>query len=700
MIGRHRSVGIRLTEQGASFAEFESVLGRIRMLGSGALDLDAARQSDSTGRSVGDIAEGGQSRRLAKADQVILGIPRHDVVCRFIDVPNVGEDQLDGLLAFEIERHVPFPVEEACYSYRIVSSSGPTSRILIMAAKRRTVEEALARVERLGIIPTAVDVSSMAATTALLYQQGIPAGQTVTLVQVESGEATVDVFSRDVLVSSRTVPLGGEMTMSRDGRSSVLRPQKNRRVAADWYLTFVSDALMGEGEVVNVSGQGLCVRSDEPVIAGMVMQLSVVVPEMNDPLDVTAARVQWVGNGMFGLVLDTDHLTIGLELQRYVEQATETLRATGNAPTDRLSPCQAMRLPVEGYVAFSGDGVEGEGTALEVSTDGWRIESKQAVKPGMLLAIEAALPELNAPIAVMQGRVQWTRDGEFGVHSTAVEEESRVRLLLYLGCAHPGDTVPVNVSRQWDALVTELKRVATGVNGSMGPTLLHGGDDRLGRSLREELGRPVDRWDTSTLSNDPGTVGLALRGLPRYAVSGNLLPPERRAVRKDTAVMLCWSLLLLVSCLSLGWWVSDALLERRVLNQLHQDIQHVSQEAADVKALQQEASAMKQRLNALEKLASMQGRSMRLLREVVTLLPPDVVLQELSFDGAKVRLRGSTTASAAILISAFEQSALLENASFTAPISVQGKDRQAFEISATLRVAPRPPAEQPERGSS
>jgi len=123
-----------------------------------------------------------------------------------------------------------------------------------------------------------------------------------------------------------------------------------------------------------------------------------------------------------------------------------------------------------------------------------------------------------------------------------------------------------------------------------------------------------------------------------------------------------------------------------MLVQLDEELAVVKRDAEEVLLLQKEYASLNTHMQVLERLGSTQGRSINLLKEVVLLLPPDVLLQELSLDGVKLRLRGSTSASAAGLISAFEHSTLLENAAFTAPISVQGKDRQAFEIAATVRA--------------
>lgn len=700
VLGRHRSIGIHLTDQGASFVELESLLGRVRVLDAGLLALDA--MDTSGGRATvasGEPVSGGRRSRFAKVDDVILGLPRRAVICRFIDVPNVEDEQLAGLIAFEIERHLPFPLEEVCYSYRRVSSSGAIARVMILAAKRTDVEQALAQVERLGLIPTGVDVTSLAATAVLHHQRGLPAGQTVTLVQLDRDEATVEVFSRDALVSSRTVSLCGGMGISRDRESLVADAQQHLRIAANGYLTFTSEVLMGEGQVVNFSGQGLCVRSHEPVVAGMILQVSLLLSEWNDPLEIDAARVQWAGNGLFGLVIEKNDSDGDLDLQQYAAHATKVLEAASGDLPGRRASCELMRSRVEGYVTFSGSDGDGEGRVVELSPEGWRIASEIPVTLGTVLTIQAAFAELNDPIVVTQGRVQWTREGEFGVHVVTIEKESLTRIASYLSLACQRGAVEVNESRPVESLVDELKRVATLIDGKPGPILLHGGSDAFRQSLGEGLGRPVDQWDTTAIATDPAAFGLALRGLPRYAVSGSLLPPERRVIRKDSVMMLCWGLLAFVGCLAGLWWASNALLERRVHDQLKTEIPRVRQEALAVTALQQEASALNHRLRELEGLISVQGRSMHLLREVVMLLPPDVLLQELSFDGTKMRLRGSTTASAALLIAAFEQSAYLENAAFTAPISVQGKDRQAFEIAATIRAVPRDSVDHHEKGA-
>ena len=131
VLGRHRSIGIHLTDQGASFVELESLLGRVRVLDAGLLALDA--MDTSGGRATvasGEPVSGGRRSRFAKVDDVILGLPRRAVICRFIDVPNVEDEQLAGLIAFEIERHLPFPLEEVDRkSTRLNSSHIPLSRM-------------------------------------------------------------------------------------------------------------------------------------------------------------------------------------------------------------------------------------------------------------------------------------------------------------------------------------------------------------------------------------------------------------------------------------------------------------------------------------------------------------------------------------------------------------------------------------------
>jgi Tfp pilus assembly protein PilN len=314
----------------------------------------------------------------------------------------------------------------------------------------------------------------------------------------------------------------------------------------------------------------------------------------------------------------------------------------------------------------------------------------------MRLSVQAALSELIDSVDISGATVQWIREGEFGLRIVPQEVTGRAQSASSepseCGSPLPSKTVEAYVA----VLLSELQRAAKTVGGLPERIYVSGVAQDLCRALHDAARVPVEEWNVTAAGADPVAFGLALRGLAADAGRLDLLPVERRVVRPERTVAVFSGLLALVCVLGLAWWGSEAMLERRGLARIEDDLLVVKRKAGDVAALRKEYVELTGRLRVLDGLASAQGRSMNLLKEVVLLLPPDVSLQEFTLDGNKLRLRGSTSASAAMLIAAFEHSALLENAAFTAPISVLGKDRQTFEIAATVRVRPSPDAAQVE----
>lgn len=708
MVGKRRCLGIRLIDGRVAYAELERLFGRVRVVDSGSIDLDGGEKDDrsqSGARRFRRGKPGGISSRRSPSEQVVVGLPRRQLVCRFIDLPNVDDERLGGLLAYEIERHLPFPVEEAYYGFQKISASGSTARVLIVAAKRTDVQQAVEQVERLGIKPTGVDVSSVASSTALLSRRQYRSEKILTFIQLEGSDATVDVMLDGALMSSRTVSLAGESmaialepigSSAKAGDPSATLLLENR-VPVEGYLSFSNDRMLGEGTVTDLSRNGMRVNSKQSVEPGTSFKLSVALPGLRDSLEVALARVQWVAGGSFGceiIIADTDARA---QIQQYLARSAGYSLAQAPAPVvsvvehadhtlEMVSHNTEGRFRAEGAVTFSGEGIEGKGTVANLSKHGWRIISDEPVTAGMVLRLDASLSEMKESVEIRGARVQWTRPGEFGLQTILDDEEVSRRIARYVGSDRsvqvPTRFRPENTM----ALFNELRRIAQASGGSPGKVLVHGeGAEDLCRVLRDDLGLHAKVWNASLLSADPGAFGLALRGLENNAHPLDLLPVERKVVPRDGTHPVFYGLLALVAVLAAAWWGSDALMERRILQQLEDQSAAVKIEAEAVDSLERDYAALKNRAQALEGLASTQGRAMNLLKEVVMLLPPDVLLQEFTLDGDKVRLRGSTSSSAATLISAFEHSTMLENAAFTAPISVQGKDRQAFEIAATLR---------------
>ncbi len=105
---------------------------------------------------------------------------------------------------------------------------------------------------------------------------------------------------------------------------------------------------------------------------------------------------------------------------------------------DGLQPEQrrAQRVVDPCYLTYSGVSGErvvvGEGSIIDLSTDGFGVDGSREVQPGALLTLCLCLPDGDMPLLIEEVRVTWVSGKRFGVHSLAIGHEERKRLTGYV----------------------------------------------------------------------------------------------------------------------------------------------------------------------------------------------------------------------------------------------------------------------------
>ncbi len=443
-----RSLGVSIRGDRVAFVALEAVAGLVRYRGSGTLPLPPAGEGAAAvrGAGAGRPHVGPWTR---PPHEVTLGLPRRSVVMRAVDLPSPKHEDLAGLLRYEIERHVPFPPEQAWYAFQRLSRNGQKARLLVIAAKRAEVERQTELLAQLGVQPTAVDVSPFAAANALRCCGRSWRTAPVCLVEIAGQEAEVSLLEAGWLQASRGVLLG-----------------------------------------------------DRPV----------------------------------------------------------------------------------------------------------------------------------------------------------------------------------------DTLLGEIGRATAGAARPPARVLLCGGDDGIRADLQRGLAIPVECWrPPHPACPAASTYGLALRGLRGLPHTVDLLPVERRP-RRTPGKTAMLALLVLVAGLSAALGLRSAARERGALAEITARVAAARAEAQRVEALRAEVAQLRSHLRVLESLHRDRDTALRVLKELFSLLPAGALLSDVSVEGGKVTVRGTTAGSASELIAAFEKSAVFENAAFASPIASAGKDRQGFHLQVFLRA--------------
>jgi type IV pilus assembly protein PilM len=200
-------VGLDIGTSGVRAAELS--LGRgpatLERFGQVALPLGAVHD----GEVVDPAAVGAALKQLwAQAKfstkKVVMGVANHKVVVRQVDVPWLPEDELRKSLAFQVADFLPMSAEEAILDFHPLEEltneqGGRVLRILLVAAARDMVGNALEAVKVAGLDPQVVDLNSFAVLRSVVGE-----GATAT----PSAEAVVDVGANvtNIVVHQGGVP--------------------------------------------------------------------------------------------------------------------------------------------------------------------------------------------------------------------------------------------------------------------------------------------------------------------------------------------------------------------------------------------------------------------------------------------------------------------------------------------------------------
>lgn len=200
------SLGIDIRGGLLCFALLRKRLGRVQLLTSGVEELGADGESRDV--ALKERLEALLSRLPVRPAYITVGLPRRLVTMRSVSMPAVGEEEMKGILEYEVERHIPFPLEEAHYDFQLMEKDDGTATVLVAAARKDEISRYLALLQEAGIKPTALGVSTFASFNTLCYNQGRGSKPVTALIDLRNGEAEIGLAKGGVLRYCRYLTLG------------------------------------------------------------------------------------------------------------------------------------------------------------------------------------------------------------------------------------------------------------------------------------------------------------------------------------------------------------------------------------------------------------------------------------------------------------------------------------------------------------
>ncbi len=114
--------------------------------------------------------------------RVRLGVASQKIAVRVLELPEIQNDQeLEAAVRFQAQEELPMPLEQAVLAHRVLERiddrEHPRIRVLVVGARRDSVNHLLAVARRAGLNPELVDLSAFAMIRALYVPRRSEYGQ-------------------------------------------------------------------------------------------------------------------------------------------------------------------------------------------------------------------------------------------------------------------------------------------------------------------------------------------------------------------------------------------------------------------------------------------------------------------------------------------------------------------------------------------
>ncbi len=205
------SVALSIGSQRISMAVFENAKNGGIILKAYDTELITADPSMESARSAQTrVAISDLVKKLGVAkSKVRYAISGQAVFVRFVKLPPLQEDNIEQLVTFEAQQHVPFPLDEVVWDYELLEA-GDEKECVIVAIKADALDEINSSVNDAGVLTQEVDVSPMAMYNA--YRSAYQKSDETTLL-IDIGAKTSNLlymegdrfFTRSISIGGATV---------------------------------------------------------------------------------------------------------------------------------------------------------------------------------------------------------------------------------------------------------------------------------------------------------------------------------------------------------------------------------------------------------------------------------------------------------------------------------------------------------------
>ncbi len=149
-----------------------------------------------------------------KADDVRLVISDPAVYLRYLTIPRIERNELQKAIRWQIEKYVPFPIDNASVDYQIVESQAMKDKtdmgIIGVAVERKVIDKYLGILKAVKIFPSIIDIASFAVAKGTMAINAANLNETILIVDMGAKITSMVLIKGKTLLMVRNIETAGE----------------------------------------------------------------------------------------------------------------------------------------------------------------------------------------------------------------------------------------------------------------------------------------------------------------------------------------------------------------------------------------------------------------------------------------------------------------------------------------------------------
>ncbi len=148
-----------------------------------------------------------------KQKEVCMSVSGQAVIIRKITVPMMSAQELEEQIHWEAEQHIPFDIKDVQVDYQVLRRRPEASQmdLLLVAAKRDQINDFTQLARNAKLKPVVCDIDAFAVQNLFEVSRGLPAEQTIALINVGASMASLNIVAAGVSQFTREIANGGNV---------------------------------------------------------------------------------------------------------------------------------------------------------------------------------------------------------------------------------------------------------------------------------------------------------------------------------------------------------------------------------------------------------------------------------------------------------------------------------------------------------